>query len=577
MEISIKRNELPNKFPGGIIDKRKIYYSCYKKGRKSLVLRIFHRIKKEYKKYCDIKLNDEYLVDDFFSVVISGISTVDIAYVLLENNKEIVDEYAYQVFGLRNYGEKHKDIKYGFLDINKYEIHNNRPFITEHEAIMYNLHVRGFSKNNKKDSYGTFKNITERKDYFLELGINQILLMPAYEFDEIEKDGSINYWGYKEGYYFALKSSYSGHKDLTNEFHEMVDTLHKNGIEIIMEFYFTKTINPLLIIQVLLFWKKFYNIDGAFLMGPAFIPWEVIANHPQLHDFKIYGNYIDKSVVLDEKASVKCINDEFLYVSRRFANTKENVLGNLIPFYEYNKDINVSYLALHDGFTLYDSVSYTRKHNEANKENGRDGSDYNVSCNYGVEGVTKNKVVLDRRLRKIKALYTLLFLAKDIPVIFSGDECLNSQAGNNNPYCQDNNIGWISFNNSKRALELQNYIKKLILFRKSSKIYEIIPNKSRNKGKDKLPDISFHQDYGWYVDYERALKYFGILFVTEDKYYYAGVNFENISRKTAIPNIDNDKKWKLVLNSAGDDNELQLSEKYLTVDTDSVIILERER
>ena len=106
---------------------------------------------------------------------------------------------------------------------------------------------------------------------------------------------------------------------------------------------------------------------------------------------------------------------------------------------------------MHDGFTLADLVSYEHKHNEANKEDNRDGSDDNNSLNCGVEGPTDDpKILACRRLHRRNQLASLL-LAMGVPMMLSGDEVANSQGGNNNAYCQDDEIGWVDW--SKRGTE----------------------------------------------------------------------------------------------------------------------------
>jgi glycogen operon protein len=105
----------------------------------------------------------------------------------------------------------------------------------------------------------------------------------------------------------------------------------------------------------------------------------------------------------------------------------------------------INHVTVHDGFTLADLVSYNAKHNEANGEDNRDGSDDNLSTNCGVEGPTDDQNILAMRRAIRKAQIACLILAHGVPLILSGDEVGNSQQGNNNAYCQDNEIGWIDW------------------------------------------------------------------------------------------------------------------------------------
>jgi glycogen operon protein len=105
---------------------------------------------------------------------------------------------------------------------------------------------------------------------------------------------------------------------------------------------------------------------------------------------------------------------------------------------------------VHDGFTLTDLVSYSRKHNNENGENNHDGSDHNVSTNCGVEGPTDDPESLTLRNRLRASMLACLLLAQGVPLVLAGDEVGNSQKGNNNPYCQDNPIGWVDWSGLDR-------------------------------------------------------------------------------------------------------------------------------
>ncbi|NEL41534.1 MAG: glycogen debranching enzyme GlgX, partial [Xanthomonas perforans] len=104
---------------------------------------------------------------------------------------------------------------------------------------------------------------------------------------------------------------------------------------------------------------------------------------------------------------------------------------------------SVNFITAHDGFTLRDLVSYNEKHNIANGEDNRDGSSNDGSCNYGEEGDTDNADVLQIRERQMKNLLATLLLSQGTPMMLAGDERAQSQGGNNNTYCQDNEITWL--------------------------------------------------------------------------------------------------------------------------------------
>jgi glycogen operon protein len=130
------------------------------------------------------------------------------------------------------------------------------------------------------------------------------------------------------------------------------------------------------------------------------------------------------------------------------------------PKREINRSIN--FVTCHDGFTLYDLVSYNNKHNMANLENNRDGSNHNLSWNCGTEGETDDPEILALRQRQIKNFLTLTFFAQGTPMLLMGDEVSRSQRGNNNAYCQDNEISWFDWRLVEKNSDLLGFTKKLI-------------------------------------------------------------------------------------------------------------------
>ncbi|WP_083848208.1 glycogen debranching protein GlgX [Oceaniovalibus guishaninsula] len=113
---------------------------------------------------------------------------------------------------------------------------------------------------------------------------------------------------------------------------------------------------------------------------------------------------------------------------------------------------SINFVAAHDGFTLWDTVSYNEKHNEANGEDNRDGHGHNLSDNMGVEGETDDPDILAARMRRAKAMLTTLLVSQGVPMILAGDEIGQSQGGNNNAYCQDNDIAWLHWDKARPGL-----------------------------------------------------------------------------------------------------------------------------
>jgi len=128
---------------------------------------------------------------------------------------------------------------------------------------------------------------------------------------------------------------------------------------------------------------------------------------------------------------------------------------------------SVNFVAIHDGFTLRDLVSYERKHNKANGHQNRDGTDDNLSCNYGHEGIAgAPPEIAALRERQAKNFMTILMLANGVPMLRAGDELLQSQGGNNNPYNQDNDTTWINWGLRERHGHFHRFVRALIAFRK---------------------------------------------------------------------------------------------------------------
>ena len=134
---------------------------------------------------------------------------------------------------------------------------------------------------------------------------------------------------------------------------------------------------------------------------------------------------------------------------------------------------SINFVTVHDGFTLADLVSYNDKHNEANLEDNRDGTDDNASWNCGVEGPTNDPEILALRERQKRNLISTLFLSLGVPMLLAGDEFGHTQRGNNNAYCQDNEISWIDWNGrSERDLTFLTFVKTVLRMRREHPAFQ---------------------------------------------------------------------------------------------------------
>ena len=134
---------------------------------------------------------------------------------------------------------------------------------------------------------------------------------------------------------------------------------------------------------------------------------------------------------------------------------------------------SINFITCHDGFTLSDLVSYHHKHNLANGEENRDGCDGNFSCNYGVEGPTDNYNINRIRLKQRKNLLATLFLSRGIPMLLGGDEFGRTQHGNNNAYCQDNEISWFDWRLLDTEREMLQFVQGMIAFRRRNRVLSL--------------------------------------------------------------------------------------------------------
>ena len=174
-------------------------------------------------------------------------------------------------------------------------------------------------------------------------------------------------------------------------------------------------------------------------------------------------------------------NDRFRDTARRFWRGDGGVIGDVARRVTGSADLfeqrgrrpwaSINFVTAHDGFTLQDLVSYTRKHNESNLEENRDGVSENFSWNHGVEGPTGDPAIKALREQSKRNMLAMLLLSLGVPMLVAGDEMGNSQRGNNNPYCQDNDVGWTKWPDPDDVHQAQliDFVRMLVAFRKKYK------------------------------------------------------------------------------------------------------------
>jgi glycogen operon protein len=174
---------------------------------------------------------------------------------------------------------------------------------------------------------------------------------------------------------------------------------------------------------------------------------------------------------------------------------------------------SINFITAHDGFTLRDLVTYAQKHNLANGEENRDGADHNLSANYGVEGPTDDPLIRTLRARQQRNLMATQLLSIGVPMLLGGDEINRTQQGNNNAYCQDNEISWFDWSMDKEAQQMLAFTKRAIELRRSQpalrRATELDGQRLRESGYKDItwlrPDGKEMQPRDWNVGYARAL------------------------------------------------------------------------
>lgn len=429
--------------------------------------------------------------------------------------------------------------------------------IPEEDVIAYSLHVRGFTRHSssKVKKKGTFRGVMEKLPYLKELGINQIQCMPVYEFEE--RGRKVNYWGYGEGFFFAPKASYAADHDAQKELKELVKTCHREGIEVVLDFPFTAQTRFQIVEDCLRYYVMEYHIDG-FLLNPYQVPVEFLRRDPVLSGTKL--------LIKDES---------FQNTMRRFLKGDEGMIASVAEQFRRKTSVSGScnYITNHTGFTLEDLVSYDAKHNEANGEQNQDGPDYNYSWNCGVEGKTRKKQIVKLRQGQKRNAMFLLMTAQGTPCLLAGDEFGNSQGGNNNVYCQDNETGWVDWSRLEREKSFFHYVKELIAFRKK---HGILHQKEALTGTDRsgsgIPDISYHGEAAWQIQQEASSRQLGILYSGSPKKEsncFLVYNMHWIAHSFALPALPKDQAWYQVMST-----EEGFYEQPLLIEGKRSIILE---
>lgn len=329
-------------FPMGMHwqSRERVSISVWKKGVKNCWIRFFDQ-RGLVKKYCMFPAQTGES-EDVFTLCLQSPGLADelngLEYDFYASGQTFTDPYACMTAGRERFGKKRAQVR-GKVCTDEFDwTGENRTYIPLKQMIVYQCHVRGFTKHesSKVKHPGTFSGVTEKIPYLKELGINTLFMMPVYDFNEqmTDETGSllnkINYWGYtRDAFYFSPKASYgSGNKPVVTEFKEMVCSLHSQGMNLILDMYFEGK-SPEFITRCLRYYAQEYHVDGFHVTSDK-MDLEWLRQDPVLAYCKIFGD----GYQADSQGMYMEMNDGFMINARRFLKSDE---GQTEGFYHYFK------------------------------------------------------------------------------------------------------------------------------------------------------------------------------------------------------------------------------------------------
>jgi isoamylase len=411
-------------------------------------------------------------------------------------------------------------------------------------TVIYECHVRGMTMRHPlvpEELRGTYLGLASDPviDHLTTLGVTAVELLPVHQFlperDLIDRNLT-NYWGYNSIGFLAPHVGYAtgGPGEQVREFKSMVKTLHRAGLEVILDvvynhtaegselgptlslrgidnaayyrlnpedprynFDYTGTGNSLnivhprtvgLIMDSLRYWVTDMHVDGfRFDLAPVLTRgpedsgrpsafFEVVQQDPVLSTVKLIAEPWDVGPDGYQLGRFPQgwseWNGAYRDAIRKFWRGDNGMVPEVASRLAGSSDIfapsrrttyaSVNFVTCHDGFTLTDLVTYEQRHNEANGEDNRDGTNENFSCNWGTEGETESVRIQRMRERMKRNMLATLLFSQGVRMILGGDEIGRSQRGNNNAYCQDNETSWMNWDIDEPAQELFDFTRDLI-------------------------------------------------------------------------------------------------------------------
>ncbi|MBY0587590.1 glycogen debranching protein GlgX [bacterium] len=292
-----------------------------------------------------------------------------------------------------------------------------------------------------------------------------------------------------------------------------------------------------MVIDCLRYWVSHYHVDGfrfdlASILGRG-RDGEVLANPPLLealaHDpvlarCKLIAEAWD-AAGLYQVGSFPSYgrwaewNGRYRDTARRFlkgdvgqvGEFAQRLLGSPDLYADRGPSASVNYITCHDGFTLADLVSYDQKHNQANGEENRDGSDANDSWNSGVEGATDDPAINELRLRQRKNALTMLMVSQGVPMILMGDEFGRSQQGNNNAYCHDSPLNWVCWDLAEKEKEFHRFCRLILAFRRAHPALRHSLHSGNGSARTMPLEVTWHGVTPWRPDWSSDSRTLGMM------------------------------------------------------------------
>lgn len=325
-----------------------------------------------------------------------------------------------------------------------------------------------------------------------------------------------------------------------------------------------------LIINALRFWVLEYHIDGfrfdlaaVFNRGKDGAPIEnapvldFISNDPVLSATKLIAEPWDAAGLyqLGKFASFSSHwsewNGKYQSAVRNFIKgtpQQKNIFAGALcgshEIFAQSPYSSVNFVTAHDGFCLHDLVSYNHKHNEANGEDNKDGNNDNNSWNCDCEGPSHNKKVLQLRKKQMRNFHFALMISQGIPMLLMGDEYGHTKQGNNNPWCQDNELNWFLWDQIDKEKEFFHFFKNLIHFRKNNPLLR--PETFLDEKKIKWHGHQPNQP-NWEAD--DRLVAFTLHNEDESPEFYVAFNALQKHQKITVPSLNSGRAWRWVINT----------------------------